>query len=215
MFVRVLMYDKVKNWFMPYDHSKYTGFDYFWRASASSVICGGFTLLFSYPLDLIHTRTATDMARKNTTRLYTTTFDCFNRTNLDEGRWGLYKGAEVAVTAAVIRSILQLPIYSTVKKVMPKDDSYLGRFSQRLGSSMVAGTLMTLIVYPLDTMKKTAQVNGGRGFLNNYSKLPELAVRLPQNLGLRGMYRGWHLFLLTSVISSYTQFTVYDWLAAK
>lgn len=51
--------------------------------------------------------------------------------------------------------------------------------------------------------------------MNNYSKLPELAVRLPQNLGLRGMYRGWHLFLLTSVISSYTQFTVYDWLAAK
>ena len=96
-----------------------------------------------------------------------------------------------------------------------KFKTYLPVLFTAVVAIMVAGTLMTLIVYPLDTMKKTAQVNGGRGFLNNYSKLPELAVRLPQNLGLRGMYRGWHLFLLTSVISSYTQFAVYDLLAAK
>jgi hypothetical protein len=62
-------------------------------------------LVFSYPLDLIHTRMCTDMARKNTTRLYTTTFDCFNRTNLDETSRAMYKGAEIAVASAFIRSI--------------------------------------------------------------------------------------------------------------
>ena len=154
MMVRVLFYDKIKNYMMPFDTHKYSGFDYFWRAATSAVICGGLSLVFTYPFDLIHTRTATDMARKNTSRLYTTTFDCFNRTNLDEGRFGLFKGAEIAVASAVIRSMLQLPIYSVVKRAMPQDDS--NRFSQRLGTSMVAGSLITMIVYPLDTMKKTA-----------------------------------------------------------
>lgn len=62
-------------------------------------------MLITYPFDLIHTRMCADMSRKNTTRLYQTTFDCFNRTNLDETRMGLYKGAEVAVAQALIRSI--------------------------------------------------------------------------------------------------------------
>lgn len=106
MFCRVLFFDKIKNWLMPYDTSKYSGFDYFWRVAVSSVTCGAVTLGLSYPLDLIHTRMATDMARKNTTRLYTTTFDCFNRTNMDESRYGLYKGAEFAVASALIRSMI-------------------------------------------------------------------------------------------------------------
>ena len=116
MMIRVLFYDKIKNYMMPFDTHKYSGLDYFWRVATSAVICGGLTMVFTYPFDLIHTRTATDMARKNTSRLYTTTFDCFNRTNLDEGRLGLFKGADIAVASAVIRSILQLPVYSMVKR---------------------------------------------------------------------------------------------------
>lgn len=206
MFMRVLTFDKFKHMFMPYDSSKYIGFDYFWRVAIASVLCNCVTLMFTYPFDMIHTRTCTDMARKNTTRLYTTTFDCFNRINLDETRRGLFKGAEIALISSMLRAIIQLPIYSTVKKVMPQDDTMMGRFSQRLGTSMVAGSLVTLLVYPLDTIKKTAQCSGGRGYMNTYNKLPELMVRLPQAIGLRGVYKGWHLFLLTSVISSYTQF---------
>jgi hypothetical protein len=49
---------------MPYDTSKYSGFDYFWRLATSSTICMGLTLAFTYPFELIHTRTAADMSRK-------------------------------------------------------------------------------------------------------------------------------------------------------
>ena len=105
MFTRILFYDKFKNWLMPYDTSKYTGVDYFLRASISSVLCNSVMLFITYPLDLIHTRTSTDMSKKNTTRLYTTTFECFNRTNLEEGRMSLYKGAEIAAASALLRSL--------------------------------------------------------------------------------------------------------------
>lgn len=128
MLTRVVFYDQIKNWLMPYDVTKYQGFDYFWRAATASVLCSALTLFTSYPLDLIHTRTSADMSRKNMPRLYTTTFDCFNRTNLDETRLGLFKGAEIAVFASLARSVLQLPVYSMVKHVQPADDSYLAQF---------------------------------------------------------------------------------------
>lgn len=101
---RVLFFDKVKHWLMPYDPSKYEGFDYFWRVVSSSLVCGAIALFFTYPLDLIHTRMCADMSIKGAPRLYKTTFDCFCRTNLDEGKLGLYKGAELVVFQALLRT---------------------------------------------------------------------------------------------------------------
>lgn len=38
-FLRVTFFDRVKNYWMPYDVSKYSGFDYFWRVGLSATIC--------------------------------------------------------------------------------------------------------------------------------------------------------------------------------
>jgi hypothetical protein len=46
---------------MPLQPRKYSGFDYFWRAATASVICMGVTTIFTYPLDLIHTRISADL----------------------------------------------------------------------------------------------------------------------------------------------------------
>ena len=90
--MKVLTYDKIKNYFMPYDSRKYSGFDFFWRASASAVFTSGLTMLFTYPFDVFHTKMTADMSKKGEKRLFTTTFDCFNKTHLDGGRAGLFKG---------------------------------------------------------------------------------------------------------------------------
>lgn len=44
---------------------------------------------------------------------------------------------------------------------------------------MISGTIVTLMFYPLDTIKKTLQTNGGRGFLNNYSTTLDCIMKLP------------------------------------
>ena len=100
---------------MPYENNKYKGFDLFWRSAISASFCMGITTLFTYPLDLIHTRIATDINKKGQQRLFTTTFDCFNRTNLDEGRMGLYKGFELAIISSLLRASFTLPIYEVFK----------------------------------------------------------------------------------------------------
>jgi hypothetical protein len=172
-----MWYDRCKNYFMPNAARKYSGFDYFWRAAASSVLCMGVTTLFTYPLDLIHTRTSVDMTGRNKTRQYTTTFDCFNRTNLDETRTGLYKGVEVAVLSSLIKASLTLPVYDLVKRTQGKSDE--STFMTRIGCSMLSGALISTLLYPLDTIKRCAQLNGARGNLNLYPTPLDTVLKIP------------------------------------
>lgn len=113
---KVCFYDKIKYGFMPYNDNKYKGLDYYWRVAASSTLCMALGTLFTYPLDLIHTRMSADMTKKGQSKLFSTTFDTFNRTHLDEGRRGLYKGVELTCVTAIIRASLTLPVYDTFKK---------------------------------------------------------------------------------------------------
>lgn len=117
MFLRIFLYDKVKLSFMPYETHKYKGFDYYFRAVGAFSICTFFTTLLVYPFDLVHTRISADMTQKGQQRLFQTTFDCFNRTHLDEGRGGLYKGFQIAILSAVLRASLTLPVYDSFSRL--------------------------------------------------------------------------------------------------
>ena len=76
----------------------------------------GITAMLTYPFDLINTRLSSDMTKSGQPRLFKTTFDCFNRTNIDEGfRKGVYKGIEICMVSSFIRSLLTLPVYDLVK----------------------------------------------------------------------------------------------------
>ena len=80
----------------------------------------GVTTLLTYPYDLLHTRLSADCTPSSRQRVLYSTFQCFNRTNLDEGRMGLFKGVEFALMGGLIRAILQLPIYELVKRTANK-----------------------------------------------------------------------------------------------
>ena len=51
---------------MPYDESKYTGLDYYWRYMASASMIMSITCALTYPMDLIHTKLVCDMSKKGT-----------------------------------------------------------------------------------------------------------------------------------------------------
>jgi len=114
--LQVTVYDRIKHAYMPYDISKYTGIDYYWRLIASSAMIMGITAAITYPFDNIHTRLVADMTKKNQQRLFTTTFDCFHRTNVDEGwKKGIYKGYELCMASSVARAALTLPMYDALR----------------------------------------------------------------------------------------------------
>jgi hypothetical protein len=140
---------------MPYDAHKYKGLDYYWRAALAGISCMAVTTYLTYPLDLIHTRITTDLTKKGQPRLYTTTFDCFSRTNLDEGRKGLFKGIWVTVLGSAIRGAFTLPLYDVLKQYKPQNDnSLVNNFWYKLGPSALTSLIVSTIIYPFDTVKR-------------------------------------------------------------
>eukprot|EP00347_Sterkiella_histriomuscorum_P022625 403337776 len=222
MFLKIFMYDKVKNYFMPYSQQRYKGFDFFWRAASAASICTAITTLTTYPLDLIHTRIASDMTKKGQNRLFKTTFDCFNRTNLDEGRWGLYKGFQIALMQSAVRGVLTLPVYEMIKRsslVRTKDENeqvgLFKTFMQRLGPSMISSLLISSIIFPLDTMKRCIQMNGGRGQLLLYKGVQDVMTKLPQQQGSASLYRGVHIFFINELIMAFAYISIYEAMGPK
>jgi len=74
---------------------------------------------------------------------------------MDEGKWGLYKGAEIAVVASLARALLQLPVYDFVKRSSLVENSTSEHFKQRIGTALISGLAVTMILYPLDTIKRS------------------------------------------------------------
>ena len=111
--LQATVYDKIKHMYMPMSRSGYSDFSYYFRLFACAGCTMGLTAMITYPLDLINTRLASDMSKNGATRLYKTTFDCFNQTNISSAtmKEGLYRGVELAVAGSAIRAMLTLPVY--------------------------------------------------------------------------------------------------------
>ena len=75
---------------------------------------------------------------------------------------------------------------------------------------MFSGMLMSLLLYPLDTMKRSAQLEGGLGFKKLYTSQFEMAKQMPGEVGLRGLYRGAPMFTISQMLYAFAQFSAYD-----
>ena len=202
---------------MPYESHKYKGADYLLRAASAASICMALTTLLTYPLDLIHTRMTCDMSKTQSQRLYTTTFDCFNRTNIDEGRKSLYKGFEVALIQAALRGVFTLPVYDFSLKYLNSGDSQTltGQFASKLGPSLISSLLLSLVLYPFDTMKRCLQLNGGRGQSMLYRGFVDGFKKFYSAQGLRAFYRGAGVFFGKELLQGLVIFSIYESLNPK
>ena len=195
---------------MPLEPNKYQGgFDYWSRvlSQASSIIT--LSTLITYPLDVIHTRMTTDMTPKGQQKLYTTTFDCFNRTNIDEGRGGLYKGWQVSAASSGLRASTTLFMMDFVRNNVRSSDSYnsnVNNLIDKVGVSMFSSLIISLALYPFDTVKRCLQLNGVRSFTAPYDGVLDVFKKL----GPKAMYRGMHLFIMKEFLTAFAQLTIYD-----
>ena len=87
----------------------------------------------------------------------------------------------------------------------------MANFNQRVGASFVSSMLISLILYPLDTMKRCLQLNGGRGQHVLYRSAFEVFTKLPnQQGGVTALYRGVHLFFVKELICAFAQASIYE-----
>lgn len=205
--LRVTVYDRVKHAYMPQDASRYAGADFYWRLLASAAMTMGITAALTYPLDLIHTRLAADMSKKGQHRLYHTTFDCFNRTNIDEGfRKGLYKGLDLSVATSAVRTVMTLPLLDALRanSGAAKSSPPLQNFLDKIGISMLCSLTLSVALYPLDTAKRCMQLNGARGHFSHYKGSMDCIRKLMAQGGARGLYRGVHIYIIKEFITAFS-----------
>lgn len=114
--LKLIFYDKFKHYFMPYDPNKYSSLQYFFRTVCASLCSMTFAFCFTYPFDVIHTRSSADLSANGKSRIYPSTFQCFNLTHIDEGTYSLYKGAGFAITSSILRAGLTIPVYELFQR---------------------------------------------------------------------------------------------------
>lgn len=214
--IKVTFYDRFKQFFMPYSPSKYSGLDFFFRTQIAALCCMSVSTFFTYPMDLVHTRLAADSTPLKRDRFIVSTFQSFNKTNIDEGRMGLFKGVEFAVASSILRAMFQLPVYDVVKWSANKAgadnlDTSLGQFTQRVGASLITAILLSAVLYPLDTFKRNAQLNGGMGYRQAFTNFVDCTDYVfKEQRGNAGLYRGCSTFFVSQIFIALFQFSAYD-----
>ena len=78
-------------------------------------------------------------------------------------------------------------------------DSYLKNFNDKLGIAFFSSFVMSLLLYPLDTVKRNMQLNGSRGCANNYKGSLDCLT----SLGAKSLYRGVHIYAVKEVITAF------------
>jgi len=78
-------------------------------------------------------------------------------------------------------------------------DSPLRNFNNKLGISFFSSFIMSLLLYPLDTVKRNMQLNGSRGCMSNYKG----SLDCMSSLGSKALYRGVHIYAIKEVITAF------------
>ena len=99
---------------------------------------------------------------------------------------------------------------SSLVKAEEGKQSFTTTFMQRLGPSMLSSLLISTLLYPFDTLKRCAQVNGGKGQLLLYRNNSEVYSKFVANHGFLGLYRGVHLFALNELVTAFIYVNAYE-----
>lgn len=173
------------------------------------------TIIFTYPLDVVRTRLSLDVSRYSEPRLYQGTIGCMKEILKSEGVSGFYKGFGIACLGIVPYLTLSLATYDLLKpEVFNADinetESLLTVIINYLGVGTVAGMSAQLLTYPLDTVRRRMQLNGGHGLQKAYKNSFDCIKKIISTEGMKGFYRGVIPNLVKIPPAAAIQFSMYD-----
>ena len=87
---------------------------------------------------------------------------------------------------------------------------FFNKMSLIFGSTIVNSLITSVILYPLDTLKRQIQVNGSFGYKHEYVNYKD-AINKFSKSGLANMYRGFSLHLIGKAVPySFLHYTFYS-----
>ncbi|CAA2986542.1 mitochondrial substrate carrier family P [Olea europaea subsp. europaea] len=180
---------------------------------------GGTAVLFTYPLDLVRTKLAyqvADSSKLNVKGLvpgeqvYKGIRDCFSKTYKEAGIRGLYRGVAPSLYGIFPYAGLKFYFYEEMKRHVP--GKHRNDITVKLVCGSVAGLLGQTFTYPLDVARRQMQVqrilrstNGG-----DMKSTMETLVMIVRREGWKQLFSGLSINYLKVVPSVAIGFTVYD-----
>eukprot|EP00897_Mesotaenium_endlicherianum_P000734 jgi/Mesen1/10661/ME000009S10442 len=201
--------DFYRVWFAPAPHAGGGEASLARRAAgnfAAGALAGSTSLLFTYPLDIAHTRLATDVgARRQFRGLRNFLATIYHK----EGLKGLYRGFPASVHGIVVHRSVYFGGFDTAKQVLlgedrggegdaaPQQGQQQGQqrrrapFWQRWVLAQAATTTAGLVAYPLDTVRHRMMMQSGLDAdARMYAGTLDCWRKIYANEGPRAFYKG-------------------------
>merc|ERR1712142_170537 len=124
---------------------------------------------------------------------YNGVVDCVKRTVASEGVYPLWRGNLANCLRYFPTQALNFAFKDKVKAMfnVPKDASYVKKFSANILSGGCAGSLSLLFVYSLDYARpRLANDAKGKGGERQYKGLVDVYTKTIKSDGIQGLYRG-------------------------
>lgn len=192
-----------------------------WQRLVSGALCGGLSVLATYPLDLVRTRLSiqtANLARLERSRARNIARppgvrELLVKTYRNEGGIrGLYRGVWPTSIGVVPYVALNFAVYEQLKEFIPQgmDPSTANFYKLTIGA--VSGGVAQTITYPFDLLRRRFQVlaMGGHELGFRYSGVTDALITIGKTEGFKGYYKGLTANLFKVVPSTAVSWVVYE-----
>lgn len=191
-----------------------------WQRLVAGGLCGGMSVLATYPLDLVRTRLSIQTA--NLAKLSKSkakdiakppgVWELLVKTFKEEGGIkGLYRGVYPTSLGVVPYVAVNFAVYEQLKEFMPTTDANLAHL-YKLTMGAISGGVAQTLVYPFDLLRRRFQVlaMGGNELGFQYKSVTDALVTIGKTEGLKGYYKGLTANLFKVIPSTAVSWVVYE-----
>lgn len=193
-----------------------------WQRLVSGGLCGGVSVLVTYPLDLIKTRLSIQTAnlerlsksKANNVMKPPGVWELLCKTYREEGSIrGLYRGIYPTSIGVIPYVALNFSIYEQLKEFIPTNDRYWASV-YKLAVGAVSGGIAQTIIYPFDLLRRRFQVleMGGHELGFKYKSVLDALITIRRKEGFKGYYKGLTANLFKVVPSTAVSWVTYEFI---
>ena len=158
----------------------------FYQKFAIGCISGFIGGIAGNPADMVNVRMQNDMKLpKELRRNYSHAFNGLYRVIAEDGFRTLFAGVSMTATRGLLMTMGQVAVYDQSKQMLMATGYFGDNTPTHLTSSVIAGTVATIVTQPFDVMK-TRLMNAKPG---EYNSVLHCARDIAKN-GLGGFYKG-------------------------
>ena len=163
-----------------------------------------FSQLLAYPSELARVCVAADLSLKGELRQYSGTYDCIQKTFRSVGVKGCYNGLALSLGTSV-------PFIALSYSFHDRLSSYCENPIVQTASFVTSAVLAHSVLYPLEVLRRRRQVGDGIKYKDEPKFAYKQILKVWNQEGLRGFYRGIVLNSVRSVLLISLQFSIYEW----